>query len=286
MLRHGFSVAQVVQGYGDVCQAITELAMDLNARISTEDFRTLNRSLDVATADAVSEFEHQRDRLTLTRETERLGVLAHELRNQLNSATLAFEMLKRGNIGVAGSTGAVLGRSLSGLRATIDKALAEVRLESGLSARERMRVSEFIDEMEAVATFEASEKGLTLVVRRDDGGAEVHVDRLTLASALGNLLQNALKFTQHKGNITLTTHATKDRVFIDIEDECGGLPKGGAEALFKPYEQRSSDRTGLGLGLAISRRAVEANDGEIHVRDLPRKGCVFTVDLPRAIAPQ
>jgi signal transduction histidine kinase len=282
MLEHGFSVAQVVQGYGDVCQAVTELAMDRDARISTADFRTLNHSLDIATADAVSEFEHQRDRRTSARETERLGFLAHELRNQLNSAVMAFEILKRGTVGVGGSTGAVLGRSLSGLRGTIDRALAQVRLESGVTARERIRVSELIDEMEITATFEANEKGLTLTITRGDDGAEIDVDRDILASALGNLLQNGFKFTKKGGNVTLRTRATGGLVFIEVEDECGGLPVGGAEALFRPFEQRSVNRSGLGLGLTISRRGVEANGGEIHVRDLAGMGCVFTITLPRA----
>ena len=144
MLEHGFSVAQVVQSYGDVCQAVTELALEQHARISTDDFRTLNRSLDLATADAVREFQDQRDRMTSARETERLGFLAHELRNQLNSAVMAFEILKRGTVGVGGSTGAVLGRSLSALRGTIDRALAEVRLESGVTHRSRIRLSELM----------------------------------------------------------------------------------------------------------------------------------------------
>jgi signal transduction histidine kinase len=282
MLRHGFRVAQVVQGYGDVCQVVTELALDMDAPIATEDFQRFNRCLDIATAEAVSEFEHQRDRAVSDRETERLGLLAHELRNQLNSAVMAFDILKRGTVAIGGSTGAVLGRSLGRLRETIDRALAEVRLESGVSARERIKMSEFIDEVEAGATFEAHTAGVALTVRRGDEGAEVDVDRHILASAVGNLLQNAFKFTQANGNVTLTTRRMAGRVFIDIEDECGGLPPGGAEALFRPYEQRGTDRSGLGLGLAISRRGVEANAGEIHVRDLPGNGCVFTIDLPRA----
>jgi signal transduction histidine kinase len=282
MLRHGFSVAQVVQGYGDVCQAITALALDRSALIPTDDFQTLNRSLDTATADAVSEFEHQRDRAVADRETERFGFLAHELRNQLNSAVIAFDILKRGNVAIGGSTGAVLGRSLGRLRETIDRALAEVSLAAGIKTRERFLVSEFVDEVEIGATFEANKAALALTVVRGDDGAEVEVDRHILASAVGNLLQNAFKFTHDKGGVTLKTRATDRRVFIDVEDECGGLPPGGAESLFRPYEQRSPDRSGLGLGLAISRRGVEANGGEIHVRDLPGKGCVFTVELPRA----
>src|SRR5688500_17184379 len=56
LLRHGFTVSQVVHDYGDVCQSITELAMELDAPIATEDFRTLNRCLDDAIASAVTEF--------------------------------------------------------------------------------------------------------------------------------------------------------------------------------------------------------------------------------------
>ena len=73
-----------------------------------------------------------------------------------------------------------------------------------------------------------------------------------------------------------------DRILIEVEDECGGLPDRRAEELFRPFEQRSSDRTGLGLGLSISRRAVQANDGTLGARSLPGKGCVFTIDLPRS----
>ena len=64
-------------------------------------------------------------------------------------------------------------------------------------------------------------------------------------------------------------------------DECGGLPSGKSAELFRPFEQCGTDRTGVGLGLSISKRAVEANGGTLTVRDLPGLGCVFTVNLPR-----
>jgi len=71
-------------------------------------------------------------------------------------------------------------------------------------------------------------------------------------------------------------------VMIEVEDECGGLPRGNAEDLFRPFEQRSQDRSGVGLGLAIARESVETNGGLIRARNLPGKGCVFTIDLPLA----
>jgi signal transduction histidine kinase len=69
---------------------------------------------------------------------------------------------------------------------------------------------------------------------------------------------------------------------MEVEDECGGLPSGDPRALFRPFEQRGRDRTGLGLGLAISHRGVEVSGGVLQVRDIPGTGCIFTVDLPRA----
>ncbi len=72
-----------------------------------------------------------------------------------------------------------------------------------------------------------------------------------------------------------------DRILIDVEDKCGGLPQGEAETMFHPFKQGDEDRTGLGLGLAISRRSVEANKGKLTVRDMPGEGCVFTINLPR-----
>ena len=87
--------------------------------------------------------------------------------------------------------------------------------------------------------------------------------------------------------MSLTVRSTADRVMIDVTDECGGLPDGNAEDLFRLFEQGAADRTGVGLGLAISQAGAPANAGVVLVRDMPGKGCVFTVELPRqhSIAP-
>jgi hypothetical protein len=69
------------------------------------------------------------------------------------------------------------------------------------------------------------------------------------------------------------------------EDECGGLPPGQAQELFRPFTQRSTDRSGSGLGLSISRKAIHLNGGELRVRNLPGHGGVFSADLPRKGGP-
>jgi len=84
----------------------------------------------------------------------------------------------------------------------------------------------------------------------------------------------------------LRVGASTERVLIEIQDECGGLPgEGDANELFHPFEQRSADRSGLGIGLAFSRWGAEANGGRLYARNMPGKGCVFTVDLPRSSIP-
>lgn len=289
LLLQGFTVSQVVHDYGDVCQSITDLAVEKNAPISTNDFRTLNRCLDDAISGAVTQFGREQNKSTLDGETargsERAGFLAHELRNVLNTAIMAFEVLKTGNVGVAGSTGRVLHRSLMGARALVGRSLAEVRLTQGIQNWDRFLVSEFIQELAPAATLEASARGIGLTVIPVEEGVTIEADRQVLAAVVGNLLQNAFKFTHPRTTVTLRVGASAERVLIEIEDECGGLPEGNVNELFRPFEQRSADRTGVGLGLAFSRWGVEANNGRIYARNLPDKGCVFTLDLPRLPVP-
>jgi signal transduction histidine kinase len=98
-------------------------------------------------------------------------------------------------------------------------------------------------------------------------------------------LQNAFKFTRPGTSVTLRVGADAERVLIEVQDECGGLLNENTDELFRPFEQRSADRTGQGLGLAFSRWAVEANHGRVYARSVAGAGCVFTVDLPRLAVP-
>lgn len=283
LLRRGFTVAQVVHDYGDVCQAVTELAVETRVPIGTDDFRVFNRCLDEAISQAVTGYEKHRAKLVTDQENERLGFFAHELRNLLQTAMISFEVLKRGEVGVNGTTGRLHDRSLRGLLDLVDRSLTEVRLASGAQNRLPVRLAEFIEEIEIAATIEARSRNLHLTIAVVDYALMIEVDRQLLASAVTNLLHNAFKFTRPNGHVAVTTSATNERVRIEIEDQCGGLPSGTGEELFLPFEQRGRDRQGLGLGLAISRRAIEANEGTLSVRDRPGRGCVFTVDLPRAL---
>lgn len=285
LLELGFSVDQVVHDYGDLCQAITDLAVERDAPFSVDEFRTLNRCLDNAIAKAVSEFSAQRDATVALRrsaeENERLGVLVHELRNFLHTATLACSALESGNLPVAGSTGGVLKRSLASLSALLNQALAEVRVAAGTSLpNEAFSLAAFIAEARNAALLYASASGCALVVPAVDPLVGIAGNRDLLLAALGNLLQNAFKFTHPHSEVTLSAYAAAERVLIEVKDNCGGLPAGILERLFVPFSRTGDDKSGLGLGLSIARRSVEASGGILSVRDVPGTGCVFAISLP------
>jgi signal transduction histidine kinase len=284
----GFTVSQVVHDYGDVCQSITDLALERTVAINVDDFRTLNRCLDDAIACAVTEFAREHDQSMLdagsAREDERIGFLTHEIRNLLNTAGAAFDILKTGNVGVGGSTGAVLKCCLVRLGHLVNRSLAEVRLRQGIQNRVLIAVPAFIQDLAAAAAMEATARDLQLIVRPGEADTIVHADRQILSAMVVNLLQNAFKFTHPQTTVVLRVNAGADRVLLEVEDECGGLPDGNVDELFRAFEQRHADRTGLGLGLAFSRWGAEVNDGRLSVRSLPGRGCVFTIDLPRVSA--
>jgi signal transduction histidine kinase len=147
-------------------------------------------------------------------------------------------------------------------------------------------VSDFIEEIGTAATLDAAARGLALIVAPVERELAIEADPQILTAVVGNLVQNALKFTRPHSTVRLSVRASADRVLIDVRDECGGLP-GQMEGtdLIASFEQGGVDRTGLGIGLTFSRWGAEASGGRLYARNLPPMGCVFTVDLPRSFIP-
>jgi signal transduction histidine kinase len=280
-LSKNFSVAQLVHDYGDLCQAITQTADVKHVEISAKDFQTLNACLDDAIAGAVTEFSRQREEALGEGEAERLGYLTHELRNRLSTAMLSFAAVKSGRVAVGGSTGTIVERSLAAMRDLLDTTISEVRLAAGNQEPKRISLARFMREAEGAASLQAAQREMNVTFDAVPEDLMVRADPQLLSSALFNLIQNAFKYSVPHGQVTVRTASTNAVVSIEVEDECGGLPQGNAEALFTPFgARRGQDRTGLGLGLNISRKAVKAFGGDITVRNLPGKGCIFSIELP------
>lgn len=282
LLAAGFSVSQVVHDYGDICQAITEIAVEERAPITVNEFLTLNRCLDNAIAEAVAEHARLTAQKRSEDEVEHFGHVAHELRDLLNGAVLAFHALKRGTVPVNGRTGDVLGRSLTGLVTLVERALCEVRLGAEKNRRERISVTTFVDDIVATGTLHSEHRGIRFTVAPIDPSLTVDADPLLLSSAVMNLLHNAFKNTPTGGVVSLKAQAKGERLLFEVQDQCGGIPPSKAD-LFKAFgTQRGTDRSGLGLGLSIARQAVRAHGGDIHIRNVPGSGCVFAIDVPLA----
>lgn len=137
LFEQGYTVDQVVHGYGDVCQVITQLAIEMNAPVTLREFRTFNRLLDNAIADAVSSFISHREIPAKVDGAyalhQHLGSVAEEQRKLLDAALVALDAVKYGNVGVMGATGSILEDSLKKLQVLIDKSLPEVRLATGMT---------------------------------------------------------------------------------------------------------------------------------------------------------
>jgi signal transduction histidine kinase len=199
LLALGFTVSQVVHDYGDICQAITELAVDQNAPITTKEFHVLNRCLDTAIADAVTEHARITAESRSADELERVGQVTHEIRNSVTTAILAFDVVKRGTVGVNGNTGAVLGRSLAGLRDLVDSALSDIRTAASHQRPELFSVFAFLSDIAAAAALQAEYSGLQFTSEPIEPDLSVNVDRQLLSSAVTNLLSNAFKYTPPGG---------------------------------------------------------------------------------------
>jgi len=133
LLRLGYSIDQVVHEYGDVCQSVTDLAVEQNALISSDEFRTLNRCLDNAIADAVLSFGCAR-RIAINDQAEALhaqmNAFADEQRRLVDIAIQSYSAIKTGTIGLTGATGALLIHALGELRSLPERALPDVRVSA------------------------------------------------------------------------------------------------------------------------------------------------------------
>ena len=281
LFARGLTIGELVRGYGTVCDAVTSVGQDLNMSFSNREFEMLNRVLDVAIAASVTEYQRQKAKATADEELQHIGALAHELRNALAAAVMAFSVIKHERIGISGQTSETLDRSLRRMGDLLDRALAEVRLcKDAIPVMEPLRVAGVFDEIAAMVHPDSAARRQSLEIDVDPE-LEIVTDRQFFTSAVSNLVQNGLKYTPHWGHIHLRARGLDDRFVIEVEDECGGLPANVENALFVPFVRGTTRTTGTGLGLSIVARAAKRLGGDVHARNLPGKGCVFTIELPR-----
>lgn len=276
-----FDLTEVVTEYRLLHESIAELADEMGVMLSVPGVTTLTSLLFSGAAAAVKEYTRRQEAIQHREHFEYFAFVAHELRNPLTSMQLAWDATRRsGTLDLRRSD--LISRGLQRLRDQIDHAITHSRLAASREVPELRLERIDLDVLIADACDEATVDAEAKKIRIDRATAGVYVvaDLRLLRSAFSNLLRNAIKYTHPDGTVSVRCQSRAGRVRIDVEDECGGLQIERAEKLFESFTQASRDRSGFGLGLAISKQAIDAHDGVISITNLPDKGCIFTIDLP------
>jgi signal transduction histidine kinase len=279
----GYDLASTIREYGLLRDVLFEVAEESGAqRLDPRETRAMARCVFDVVAECATRYTAVRDDAVRRQTEQHFGFLAHELRNAMASAQLALSVLHQtGAVTPSNRAGAALHRSLGNLRELIDGALVTYQLRSGLRAtRARVDLAPFLEDIVRDSSIEAESKAVSLEVAVP-GGVALEMDAKLIASAASNLVRNAIKFSARGGVVRVEAKERADGIVIEVEDSCGGLPLGTVEKLFDPFVQAGADRSGFGLGLAIAKQAVDAHGGALRVHDIPGKGCVFVMDLPK-----
>jgi signal transduction histidine kinase len=280
-LRLGFSLDAVVREYGALRDAIVETANAAGLEMTVVELQSIFTSTVNGIAHAVSEYTRQRDAELHRQHNEHIAFIAHELRNPLASVTVAFDVLKaKGHIPADARASVALGRGVERMRELIDHSLGLARTASGIELkREKTRLLALLEDAELAADTEAEAKAIKIHTAVEADGA-MYVDVRLMRSALHNVLRNAVKYTTPGGVVHVRAKIVDERAIIEVEDSCGGLNPGDVEKAFAPFVRLNKSEPGYGLGLAITKQAIDAHGGTIRVQNLPGKGCIFILELP------
>jgi signal transduction histidine kinase len=286
-LRLGFDVAQVVYEYGLLGECILETAGQAGISIQLRDQIVLSRCLNAGIADALRQYVSQRDLEQQRQASEHIGFIAHEVRNPLSAARLAFHRLRQTDLASGGRSVDLLERNLRRTAEVIENALAQSSLKMGLEPKlQPIDLGNLLRSVQDDLALEFEARDISPSISLPTPGLTIRADSRLLRSALVNLVSNAIKFSREGSSIVVGARREDGQVTIDVADSCGGLPAGKAEELFAPLVQRNEDRSGYGLGLAIALQAAAAHAGTIKLRDVPGHGCVFSIVLPAALPDQ
>jgi signal transduction histidine kinase len=282
-VRLGFDVEQLVREFILLRRVLFEIAREEGVMTNDRQSERLADLIDAAIATSVKSYTESRDHAARRVQAEHIGFLTHELRNPLSTATLAAGRLRRKPelVAVESETLNMLDRSLNRLRGHIDAMLLTQRLDAHEVECHPIdtRLGPIMADATKAAELEASQKGIAFRAHYDPD-VELHIDPGLTTSALQNVVDNAVKFTD-RGRVDVVVDNLPDKALIHVYDNCDGLSAEEIKTIFEPFKRAQSGKEGTGLGLAIARRALEAQGGEIGAESGADGGCHFWLTLPK-----
>lgn len=316
-IEHGFQLAQLIHEIRLLRETILRVLLDWEALADISNtsatataervfvLARLNTGLDWAVADVVTHFTAERERrladlanheIALAREADErktafLAVLSHELRNPLSPILNGIHILECAEPGTEQFLRAreVIRRQTGHLTRLVDDLLDITRISHGKIELHRTRF-DLRDVVRATCDDHhslAEQRGLALRLDVAAGPVWIDGDPTRIAQVLGNLLQNAIKFTPASATICVTIGVNAERASLHVRDEGIGMEQAESERVFEPFVQAAQDtaRThgGLGLGLALVKGLVELHGGSVSARSAGLgHGSEFVVELALA----
>jgi signal transduction histidine kinase len=280
----GFDIDQLVQDFIVLRSVIADVLEEEGVLTGVRDAEALADLIDGAIAAAVKSYVASRDFEMRRQAAEHVAFITHELRGPLTNASLATVHLRRGR-SVAPEQDrmlAVIDRNLRRTAELVDQVLLVEQDAHALKPQlTNVPLRSVFDETVAAAKLTAEAKGLHLEAHFDPD-LVVEVDPKLAVSAIDNVVQNALKYTE-AGNIQLDVEDRGDDVVVHVRDSGPGLSHQELGTIFEPFRRGESGagKVGSGLGLAIARRALEAQGGSIHVESERGHGSHFWLTLPK-----
>jgi two-component system, OmpR family, sensor histidine kinase MtrB len=236
-----------------------------------------------------AQFNHMADTLTRQHENQLqfLSAVAHDLRNPLVPLKLSAQVLSSDRISVPAKISdlmSIIERQVHRLDRMIGDLLDHSRIEGG---QLELRIVEYdarsIAE-EAFNLFSSASTKHKLLLHVPDSQVPLRCDPFRIEQVLNNLISNAIKYSPAGGNIKLHVEQGRDEVQFHVSDQGMGIPEDELPYIFEPFRRVQAvknDIPGVGLGLSVVRRIVQAHSGHIEVESRVGQGTTFRVHLPR-----
>lgn len=218
------------------------------------------------------------------------AMIYHDLRSPLSNVISSLEMIEaiipQGEEETIGPILKIAGNSVGRIQRLVSSLLDLTRLEQNqpIGQRKSVAVSTLVNDALVAVTPSAHGRKQTIELAMSASLPNVYVDADMLRRVLINLIENAIKYSPFKGQMLLTTEAAGDFVRISIQDDGPGIPEGDRERVFDKFTRLKNSKnewpSGLGVGLAFCKLAVQAHGGKIWVEAAPERGSKFIFTLP------
>ena len=258
---------------------------DLTARTGADKSR---RRDEVANLGRDFDAMAERIEILMNAQTQLLGDISHELRSPLTRISMALALARRhATNGQSGlellATLDRIGRETARLNILIGQLIELTRLESGEAHHEPLDLAQLAREVVSDAEFEAKNTGRSVQIIANER-CPTNGSRELLRSALDNVIRNALRHTKAGTTIHVNLLRHEDYIFVRVRDHGTGAPPESLKKLFDPFYRvetaRDRQSGGIGLGLAITQRAIRSHGGNITARNSEKGGLEIVMCLP------